>query len=122
MELCPLGSLIDEAARSWFDIVETLSVLKHLSSALEYIHGRGIMHRDIKPTNILVKARDLLHIILADFGFATTHLSADTFCGTMLYLAPEVYANKRTEYSQAVDIWALGVVALEYSHGLPGTL
>lgn len=137
MEYCESGSLIDEAARSSFNISEIYLILKQLSLALEYTHERKIVHRDIKPANILVKSREPLHVVLADFGLASAQESfLSTICGTELYLAPEIYGDdysasdnsgnghgekgkQRPVYWEAVDMWSLGVVGLEYSHGLP---
>jgi serine/threonine protein kinase len=75
-----------------------------------------MVHRDIKPSNILIQSWDPLHIKLADFGLANIGWELHTACGTLRYVAPEVYSGK---YDSAVDIWSLGVVVFEYAHGLP---
>ena len=68
---------------------------RQILNALEYVHRLGISHRDIKPDNILVKSLDPLEVKLSDFGLAKMIQNDETFlktfCGTMLYLAPEVF-------------------------------
>jgi serine/threonine protein kinase len=98
-------------------------------SALVYLHTRDkpTVHRDIKPSNILVSYRDphgdasLLYIKLSDFGLAKEG-SVKSKCGTELYMAPETLKTRTPGYySPAVDIWSLGVIVLECSHGLPSS-
>ncbi|KAI9222381.1 kinase-like domain-containing protein, partial [Blastocladiella britannica] len=91
-----------------------------ITSALEYLHGLGIMYRDLKPENILLD-RDG-HIALTDFGLAKENIEpavgrTSTFCGTPEYLAPEIV--KRQPYTLAVDWWCLGSVVYEMLVGLP---
>lgn len=100
-------------------------IVHQCSSALAYLHGleTPITHRDIKPANILVESRsnDSISVKLADFGLSRHSSELMTFCGTYLYLAPEVYADMRSHagYTEAVDIWSLGVVAFRLLFGLP---
>ncbi|KAI0333827.1 kinase-like protein [Cubamyces sp. BRFM 1775] len=100
------GKVPENQARLW---------CAELLVALEYLHKRRIVHRDVKPENILLD-RDG-HIALADFGIArdfkrqddgrpwnhTTH----SLVGTPGYVAPEVYSGK---YSYEADVWGAGVV------------
>jgi serine/threonine protein kinase len=99
-------------------------------SALNYLHRSKITHRDIKPDNILIASLDPFTVKLSDFGLSKV-VSHDetflkTFCGTLLYCAPEVFpdygngASKGTKrrrgakqyhsYSSSVDIWSFGGV------------
>jgi len=70
-------------------------VAHQMINALSYLHERKITHRDVKPDNILIANKDPLVVKLTDFGLSkaivdeTTFLR--TFCGTLLYCAPEVY-------------------------------
>jgi serine/threonine protein kinase len=94
---------------------------------LTHLHGQTppIVHRDIKPQNILVQSRDPLHIKLADFGLSKASDDLSTLCGTHTYLAPEIAlyyqssSAQAVKYKNAVDIWSLGVVIFEYACGLP---
>lgn len=75
------------------------------------------MHRDIKPENILLKSRSPdLNTRLTDFGLSSDRQDLKTFCGTQIYLAPEVRGT--AHYTNKVDIWSLGVVALELVYNL----
>jgi len=87
---------------------------------LEYLHGKGIIYRDLKPENLLLSADG--HIIMTDFGISKEGLAAttdrtSTFCGTPEYLAPEVL--KQQKYTKAVDWWSLGTLMYEMLTGLP---
>ncbi|OJD21526.1 serine/threonine protein kinase [Blastomyces percursus] len=84
--------------------------------AVLYIHTRDYAHRDIKPTNILVKSMEPLTFVLSDFGLASRD-PLQTFCGCDLYAAPEIY--RPGLYRKGVDIWATGIVILKYAAGLP---
>lgn len=98
-------------------------VIRDMLEALMFLHNLRITHRDIKPANILVMSRQPLVTKLSDFGVASQKNVLRTWCGTDHYIAPEVQRNKRkakaSSYTNAVDIWSLGVVGLEYTHSLP---
>lgn len=84
--------------------------------AIEYLHNREIIHRDIKPENLLFD-KDC-NIKLCDFGWSdkqTQAMQRQTFCGTLHYMAPEII--RQEEYSFPVDIWALGILLYEMTHG-----
>ena len=110
---------------------ETISILQQCLSALSYLHESKppIVHRDIKPGNILVQHRfpGNIYVMFGDFGVARDSSELSTFCGSVLYLAPEVYLEwqsicsntTRKKYTPSVDVWSLGVVAFELKCGLP---
>ena len=124
MEYLPLGNLQEQHERvARITEQEVVSMLSQLLHALEHLHSRGVVHRDVKPQNILVQSQGCLQepsqfwVKLGDFGLAKdSHLLA-TFCGTQLYLAPEV--RTRSRYTSAVDIWSLGIIIFQYAYGLP---
>mmetsp|Transcript_2546 Transcript_2546/g.2167 ORF Transcript_2546/g.2167 Transcript_2546/m.2167 type:complete len:122 (-) Transcript_2546:72-437(-) len=80
-----------------------------MCEALEYLHSRNILHRDLKPMNIFMTKK--YQIKLGDFGISkvlnTSTAHANTFIGTFGYMAPEVMNN--SPYSLACDLWGLGV-------------
>ncbi|KAI1755780.1 hypothetical protein F4782DRAFT_550891 [Xylaria castorea] len=105
MMRCPLNNL------------ELKIGLKQLFEAVDYLHSRGITHRDIKPSNIIVHRRTPLCLKFTDFGMASSSEDLKTFVGTYRYIAPEL--NEGSHYSNKVDIWSLGIMALDFFYGLP---
>lgn len=95
------------------------SYLKDILSALAYVHTQGIIHRDVKPSNILLKS-PAGPAVLADFGIIWSPTDPDseapnekiTDVGTTSYRAPDVLFG-RTSYDQSLDLWATGCVAAE---------
>ncbi|CAK4257769.1 unnamed protein product [Aphanomyces euteiches] len=98
---------------------EIKKIAIQLLQALHYLHTNRIIHRDMKPQNILVGPKQ--QIKLCDFGFARA-ISADTnvltsIKGTPLYMAPELV--KEQPYNHTVDLWSLGVILYELAVGRP---
>lgn len=94
--------------------------LAELVLALEDLHKRDIIFRDLKPDNIVLDAEG--HVMITDFGLSKEGVyeaaqGARSFCGSVAYLAPEML--KRAGHGKAVDWYLLGVVFYEMVVGTP---
>ncbi len=101
-------------------VAETMALLAQAADALHAAHQHGIVHRDVKPANLLVQADGT--VTLVDFGVARTDAltsvtTADAIIGTALYMAPEQAAGRKV--SPASDIYSLGAVAYHCLAGTP---
>ena len=98
---------------------EVAAIARQLVAALHYLHSHRVIHRDMKPQNILIGARRAVK--LCDFGFAramsSTTLVLTSIKGTPLYMAPELVQEQ--PYTHAVDLWSLGVILYELFVGQP---
>ncbi|MGK5740850.1 serine/threonine-protein kinase [Micromonospora sp. URMC 103] len=114
----PVSKRIEAAGR--LDVAETMSIVAQVAQALHAAHRRGIVHRDVKPSNLLVQEDGT--VVLVDFGVArstnvTSITSTNAVPGTALYMAPEQAAGRPV--SGATDIYALGAVAYCCLTGTP---
>lgn len=115
LEHCDGGDLRDHLRQLGRPLSEPEArhLLAQLASALAFLRDHRVVHRDLKPQNLLLQLPGLV-LKLADFGFAK-HLRDDemaaTICGSPLYMAPEVFRGSK--YSAAADLWSVGVLAYE---------
>ncbi|KAI3441038.1 Protein kinase domain-containing protein [Psidium guajava] len=95
--------------------------MQQLGAALEILHSYHIVHRDLKPQNILLSGSEKDKVLkVADFGLSRTlqsGYSADTVCGSPLYMAPEVLLFQK--YDEKVDMWSIGAILFELLNGCP---
>ena len=133
LEYANKGDLYDEYARQKrLSEKRVAQVMQDVILGLQYLHSENIIHRDVKPENILINnENDIETAKIADFGYAikleSSKQKVTDFVGTMDYLAPELIDNK--PYSFSVDIWAIGVIIYEllvgetpfYSKTISGT-
>ena len=111
-------------ARGSLDPVETRRIMKEVAEALAYAHERGVVHRDIKPDNILLCSDDDGRVMVTDFGIARavtegadSRLTATGMAiGTPAYMSPEQSMGER-EIDGRSDLYALGVVGYQMLSG-----
>ncbi|XP_078174503.1 protein kinase superfamily protein isoform X4 [Carex rostrata] len=120
LEYCPGGDLsayihrhgrVPEATAKHF--------MRQLASGLQVLRDNNVVHRDLKPQNILLSTNDESAVLkIADFGFAKSlnpYSMAETLCGSPLYMAPEVMQVQK--YDAKADLWSLGVILYQLVTG-----
>ncbi|OMJ85159.1 hypothetical protein SteCoe_13549 [Stentor coeruleus] len=111
MEFCRHGDLFDRLQKvKKFSEPTAAKIIKQIFSALNYLHGQKIIHRDIKLENVLVSELEEngeMKVKLIDFNIATVKKDQMETQGTTDYMAPEVFKGK---YDEKCDIWGCGVI------------
>ncbi len=114
-----LASVLKKRAKrgEFMPVDQVIAVLSDVADALDYAHSQGVIHRDVKPSNIMLTPDD--HAILTDFGLmmqATEGSTLGTAFGTPRYIAPEQAIASHRAVPQS-DIYSLGVVLYEMQTG-----
>eukprot|EP00761_Pharyngomonas_kirbyi_P012556 gb/GECH01012583.1/.p1 GENE.gb/GECH01012583.1/~~gb/GECH01012583.1/.p1 ORF type:complete len:618 (+),score=124.59 gb/GECH01012583.1/:1-1854(+) len=118
LELCESGNM-SEYIKKWKYISESESkyYITQLMAGLQYLHSHGIIHRDLKLSNILI--RQDMTIKIADFGLATVlgspQEACNTMCGTPNYMSPELASSQ--SYSFPADMWSVGCILFHFLTG-----
>jgi serine/threonine protein kinase len=114
MKLIRGGSLADRVATGALPLREAAELMVLIARAVHFAHQHGVLHRDLKPPNILLDETGAPW--LTDFGLAklldgnSGNTLTQTIAGTPDYMSPEQAAGRRKEISTATDVWALGVI------------
>ncbi|XP_076063431.1 serine/threonine-protein kinase Chk1-like [Oratosquilla oratoria] len=116
MEYCSRGDVqgnLDEIERK-----DALAYFNQMMEGVEYLHSRGVAHRDLKPGNLLLTQDGVLKI--ADFGLAAIfivdgkEIELKGRCGTRVYMAPEVVIDQESSYlGPPIDLWSCGVILVK---------
>lgn len=118
MELADAGDLARQVKLrngNLFREHEVAFLFLQIVLAVDYMHRRGILHRDIKSANVFLMSCGIVKI--GDLGFSQVYMDSvsgevgRTFCGTPYYLAPELW--RRHRYSKKADVWSLAVLLYE---------
>jgi formylglycine-generating enzyme required for sulfatase activity len=120
MRYMPGGSLIERVAGGRLPLGEVIPIIDRIAAALDFAHRKDVIHRDVKPANILFDEED--NAYLSDFGIArltesTMGLTGSGFVGTPTYVAPEMV--RKGGITPLVDVYALGVTLYQVLAGKP---
>ena len=118
MDYAPGGTLRERTAQGQqLSLPTVVTYVKQIAEALQYAHDRRLIHRDVKPANLLLGRHD--EVLLSDFGisllaFSSRSYTTQDMAGTITYMAPE---QLQGHPCQASDQYALGVIVYEWLAG-----
>jgi tRNA A-37 threonylcarbamoyl transferase component Bud32 len=109
----------------YMDAGRAAGLVYTVARAMAAVHGQGMIHRDLKPDNVLIVPGQPEPLpVIIDFGLALALNRADAafprpneFAGTLWYMAPEVFSPEETPVGPASDVWSLGVILYELLTG-----
>jgi len=119
-ELCKGGDLTGRISGIKMTENKAALMIKQILRGINYMHAKNLIHRDMKPDNVLMASTDTnnLDLKLADFGFSTFYdpkVALKMSLGSPMYMAPEVLNKK--EYNEKADLWSVGIITFEILAG-----
>jgi serine/threonine protein kinase len=97
-------------------------IIKEIVEAINFLHNNNIIYRDLKPSNILVRSKNPVELILTDFGISSilpneASLKVTSGALTIAYSAPEAITGSKIAITKKVDYWSLGIIIIELLTG-----
>jgi len=127
LELVEGGTLADRLEGNPWNVRRAAQLVEQVARAVHFAHEHGVVHRDLKPNNLLVSADgNPPEVKIADFGLARIfrdqpggHTQTGALLGTPSYMAPEQALGRQSEIGPATDVYALGAILYELLCGRP---
>ncbi len=127
LELVEGGTLADRLEGNPWNVRRAAQLVEQVARAVHFAHEHGVVHRDLKPNNLLVSADgNPPEVKIADFGLARVfrdqpggHTQTGALLGTPSYMAPEQAFGRQSEIGPATDVYALGAILYELLCGRP---